>query len=91
MKVYIPQNFFVVNFFIRFKVYNMNFMITFLHERYFDSYNYANSIFCESSDQINMRISSNIRTLRKKAGLTQIDLAEKIGVSIATLRRWESG
>ena len=79
MKVYIPQNFFVVNFFIGFKVYNMNFMITFLHERYFDSYNYANSIFCESSDQINMRISSNIRTLRKKAGLTQIDLAEKIG------------
>ena len=29
--------------------------------------------------------------LRKKAGLTQIELAEKMGVSIATLRRWEAG
>ncbi|MBQ7193436.1 MAG: helix-turn-helix domain-containing protein [Synergistaceae bacterium] len=29
--------------------------------------------------------------MRKKAGLTQIDLAEKLGVSIATLRRWEAG
>ncbi len=29
--------------------------------------------------------------LRKKAGLTQIELAEKLGVSIATLRRWEAG
>lgn len=38
-----------------------------------------------------MSISSNIRMLRKKAGLTQIELAEKLGVSIATLRRWEAG
>ena len=38
-----------------------------------------------------MSISSNIRQLRKKAGLTQIDLADKLEVSIATLRRWEAG
>ncbi|MBQ9403586.1 MAG: helix-turn-helix transcriptional regulator [Synergistaceae bacterium] len=38
-----------------------------------------------------MTVSANIRQLRKKAGLTQIELAEKIGVSIATLRRWEAG
>lgn len=38
-----------------------------------------------------MPISGNLRILRKKAGLTQIDLAEKLGVSIATLRRWEAG
>lgn len=38
-----------------------------------------------------MSVASNIRIYRKKAGLTQIDLAEKIGVSIATLRRWEAG
>lgn len=38
-----------------------------------------------------MTISANIRQLRKKAGLTQIELAEKLGVSIATLRRWEAG
>lgn len=38
-----------------------------------------------------MTISANIRQLRKKAGFTQIELAEKLGVSIATLRRWEAG
>ncbi len=38
-----------------------------------------------------MSISSNLRLLRKKAKLTQIALAEKAGVSIATLRRWEAG
>ena len=38
-----------------------------------------------------MSIAGNLRILRKKAGLTQIDLAEKLGVSIATLRRWEAG
>ncbi|MBQ6972846.1 MAG: helix-turn-helix domain-containing protein [Synergistaceae bacterium] len=38
-----------------------------------------------------MSISANIRQLRKKAGLTQIELAEKLEVSIATLRRWEAG
>ena len=38
-----------------------------------------------------MSISGNIRALRKKAGITQIDLAEKLGISIATLRRWEAG
>ena len=38
-----------------------------------------------------MSLSANIRMLRKKAGLTQIELAEKLGVSIATLRRWEAG
>ena len=38
-----------------------------------------------------MPISSNIRQLRKKAHYTQIELAEKLDVSIATLRRWEAG
>lgn len=38
-----------------------------------------------------MSISSNIRILRKKAGLTQIDVAKALGVSIATFRRWEAG
>ena len=38
-----------------------------------------------------MSISANLRHLRKRARLTQIELAEKIGVSIATLRRWEAG
>lgn len=38
-----------------------------------------------------MSVAANIRMYRKKAGLTQIDLASDIGVSIATLRRWEAG
>ena len=38
-----------------------------------------------------MTLSANIRQQRKKAGLTQIQLAEKLGISIATLRRWEAG
>ena len=38
-----------------------------------------------------MSLSANIRMFRKKAGLTQIELADKLGVSIATLRRWEAG
>ena len=38
-----------------------------------------------------MNISSNIRFYRKKANLTQIELANDLGISIATLRRWEAG
>ena len=38
-----------------------------------------------------MALAANLRLLRKKAGFTQIELADKLGVSIATLRRWESG
>ena len=38
-----------------------------------------------------MSISGNIRMFRKKAGITQIDLADELGISIATLRRWEAG
>ena len=38
-----------------------------------------------------MSISNNIRILRKKANLTQIDVAKALGVSIATFRRWEAG
>ena len=38
-----------------------------------------------------MALATNLRLHRKKAGLTQIQLAEKLGISIATLRRWESG
>ena len=40
---------------------------------------------------VDMSIATNIRMLRKKAKLTQIELAEKAGISIATLRRWEAG
>ena len=38
-----------------------------------------------------MSIAKNIRTFRKREGMTQIDLANALGISIATLRRWEAG
>ena len=38
-----------------------------------------------------MAIASTIRFYRKRAGITQIELAEKLNISIATLRRWEAG
>lgn len=34
---------------------------------------------------------ARLKALRKKAGLTQSQLAEKIGVSLLTLFRWEKG
>ena len=38
-----------------------------------------------------MSLATIIRIHRKQAGLTQIELTDKLGVSIATLRRWEAG
>jgi transcriptional regulator with XRE-family HTH domain len=38
-----------------------------------------------------MVYSETIRELRKKAGFTQIELAEKTGVSRSTVYDWESG
>ena len=37
-----------------------------------------------------MDISAHISNLRKRAGLTQFDLAELIDVSVDSVRRWES-
>ena len=36
-------------------------------------------------------IASNIRLYRKRAKITQIELAKELEISIATLRRWEAG
>lgn len=33
----------------------------------------------------------NLKELRKKSGLTQMQLAAKLGVSMMTVRIWESG
>lgn len=38
-----------------------------------------------------MDIGSNIKKLRKERGLTQIQLAEKIGAGVHTLKMWECG
>lgn len=36
-------------------------------------------------------LKTNLRTARKHVGLTQMELSEQLGVSIATIRRWEAG
>jgi transcriptional regulator with XRE-family HTH domain len=35
------------------------------------------------------RIASNLASARERAGLSQAQLADAVGVSIASLRRWE--
>ncbi len=37
-----------------------------------------------------MDISGRIRDLRKKCGLNQFELSEEVGVSVDSIRRWES-
>ena len=37
-----------------------------------------------------MNISGRIRDLRKKRGLNQFELSEEVGVSVDSIRRWES-
>jgi transcriptional regulator with XRE-family HTH domain len=40
---------------------------------------------------INQHIGQRIQDLRKDYKLTQVKFAEKIGVSVRTLHRWETG
>ena len=38
-----------------------------------------------------MDFPSNLKDIRKRVGLTQLQLAEKIGLSLGTIRNWEQG
>lgn len=38
-----------------------------------------------------MTYQEAVKTLRKKMILSQVEFAEKLGVSFATVNRWESG
>lgn len=38
-----------------------------------------------------MKIGTNIRELRNAMGMTQEELADKMGVSVQTVSRWENG
>lgn len=38
-----------------------------------------------------LKIASKIKTTREAAGISQADLAEKTGLGIATIKRFESG
>ena len=39
----------------------------------------------------NMDFSDKIRFVREELGLTQKELAKKLGVAFATINRWENG
>lgn len=39
----------------------------------------------------NLNNIENLKQLRKKAGLTQMGLAARLGVSLMSIRIWESG
>ena len=45
----------------------------------------------ENSIEINQRIAKNLAHYRKAAGLTQVELAEKINYSDKSVSKWESG
>lgn len=38
-----------------------------------------------------MAVENNLYEVRKSRGLRQIDLAQQVGISDRTLRRWENG
>jgi len=38
-----------------------------------------------------MKTATHIRTLRKQAGLTQQQLADKLGIAKARISEWENG
>lgn len=38
-----------------------------------------------------MQFKNNMRTLRKKAGITQKELAANLGVALSTVAMWETG
>ena len=39
---------------------------------------------------MNLRIAENIRRLRQKQNLTQVQLADRLGVSYQAVSRWEN-
>ncbi len=41
-------------------------------------------------DNTNIVLAANIQTYRKKAGLTQDELAEKLGVTFQAVSKWEN-
>ncbi len=45
----------------------------------------------ENTNEINQKIAKNLIYYRKKAGLTQAELAEKISYSDKSVSKWESG
>lgn len=43
-----------------------------------------------SPDEINKRIAARVRTVRKRRKITQVRLSEKSGVSLGSVKRFES-
>ena len=45
----------------------------------------------ENTSEINLKIAKNLTYYRKRANLTQAELAEKINYSDKSVSKWESG
>lgn len=43
------------------------------------------------SEEIEQNFSEQVRAMRLFYGLTQVQLSERMGVSFATINRWENG
>lgn len=48
-------------------------------------------MFVKLNREDHMGISQNIKRLRKQAGMTQVELAEKLDVARSTITQWETG
>lgn len=48
-------------------------------------------MFVKLNKEEHMGISQNIKRLRKQAGMTQVELAEKLDVARSTITQWETG
>lgn len=48
-------------------------------------------MFVKLNKEDHMGISQNIKRLRKQAGMTQVELAEKLDVARSTITQWETG
>ena len=57
----------------------------------FESAGRVRSVDIQSALEAYPTIPEQIRAARKEAGLTQVELAEKLGVSLRTIENWEAG
>ena len=48
-------------------------------------------MYCRINGDVTMNFSDKIKYVRIKLGLSQEELAHELGVSFATINRWENG